>query len=244
MEDMTAPILSGIMVRLRNRKGFSLIELAIVLVIIGIIIAAILKGQDLLFNSRTKQFVTTANAWKVAAYAFMDRNNRFPGDEGKNGNIADESTAEQGAGLTATDEVASQLSNVPPNPVIIGGQSYWFYFGSMISTANGGMRNIMVICPSVDCKTGLSPDDVAMFSALDISLDGTADAGIGALRGLIDGTGSAVNVVATSAVGNRANGWVLGTDTTILADTSVSGTTKPWIVTTQFGGVWAFDKKF
>ena len=243
MEHMTTPVLSGLMVRLRNRKGFSLIELAIVLVIIGIIIAAILKGQDLLFNSRTKQFVSTANAWKVSAYAFMDRNNRFPGDEGRNGNIADEAT-EEAAGQTSIDEVASGLSNVPPNPVVIGGQSYWFYFGSMVSSANGGMRNVMVICPSVDCKTGLSPDDVAMFSALDISLDGTADAGIGALRGLIDGTGTAVNVVATNTVGNRANGWVLGTDSTILADTSVSGTTKPWIVTTQFGGVWAFDKKF
>src|SRR3974390_2486897 len=127
MEQENSPILSGMVLRLRNRKGFSLIELAIVLVIIGIIVAAILKGQDLLFNSRTKQFVSAANAWKVAAYGFMDRNNRFPGDEGVNGNISDQSTAEQAGTGTATAELAAQLSNVPPNPVVIGGQSYWFY---------------------------------------------------------------------------------------------------------------------
>lgn len=242
MDHTTAPILSGIMVRLRNRKGFSLIELAIVLVIIGIIIAAILKGQDLLFNSRTKQFVTTANAWKVAAYGYMDRNNRFPGDAGRNGNIADEAT-EEGTGQTSIDEVATGLSNVPPNPVVIGGQSYWFYFGSITSTTNGGMRNVMVICPSVACNTNLSPDDVEMFRALDISLDGTADAGVGALRGLIL-TGGGVTTLANAA-GNRANGWVVGTDTAMLTDATVNGTAIPWATgATQFGGVWAFDKKF
>jgi prepilin-type N-terminal cleavage/methylation domain-containing protein len=242
MEHTTAPILSGIMVRLRNRKGFSLIELAIVLVIIGIIIAAILKGQDLLFNSRTKQFVTTANAWKVTAYGYMDRNNRFPGDVGRNGNIADETATERTAGVTATDEVATGLSNVPPNPVVIGGQSYWFYFGSMISTTNGGMRNIMVICPSVDCKTGLSPDDIEMFKALDISLDGTADAGIGSLRGLITSGGNVTTLA--NAAGARANGFVYAADDTMLADKTVNGVATPWVVNTMFGGVWAFDKKF
>ncbi|MDD2851531.1 MAG: prepilin-type N-terminal cleavage/methylation domain-containing protein [Desulfuromonadaceae bacterium] len=244
MEHTTSPVLSGIMVRLRNRKGFSLIELAIVLVIIGIIIAAILKGQDLLFNSRTKQFITSTNAWKVAAYAYMDRNNRFPGDAGRNGNIADESTTEQTTTGTAIAEVATALSNVPPNPVVIGGQSYWTYLGSMVST-NGGLRNIMVICPSVECTTALSPDDVEMIRALDISLDGTADGGIGALRALIL-SGGAVGTDAAAA-GARANGWVQGTDSTLLADTTVDGATVAWttgVVQTQYGAVWAFDKKF
>lgn len=244
MEHMTTPVLSGLMVRLRNRKGFSLIEMAIVLVVIGIIIAAILKGQDLLFNSRTKQFVSTANAWKVAAYAFMDRNNRFPGDEGMNGNIGDQ-TSEQGAGQTAIDEVASGLSNVPPNPVVIGGQSYWFYFGSMVSATNQGLRNIMVICPSVGCTTGLSPDDVAMFSALDISLDGTADAGIGSLRGII---GSGFLTTVANSVGGRANGYVsAASDIGFVTTGTVSGTSVAWTTggaATQYGGVWAFDKKF
>ena len=51
MDTLTKP---GIMAKLRNRRGFSLIEMAIVLVIIGIIIGAIIKGQDLMLNSRAK----------------------------------------------------------------------------------------------------------------------------------------------------------------------------------------------
>jgi prepilin-type N-terminal cleavage/methylation domain-containing protein len=243
---------SGIMAKLRNSKGFSLIELAIVLVIIGIIVAAILKGQDLLFNSRTKQIVSTANAWKVAAYGYMDRNNRFPGDSGRNGNISDEAAEKLTTG-TATYELAEALSNVPPNPVVIGGQSYWFYFGSMPMATNGGVRNILTICPSVDCKTALSPDDIEMIKALDISLDGTADAGIGALRGLTDlAAGHGVSTVGATvaAPGNRTNGYVGALVDTELADKTVNGATVPWLAlntagaTTQYGAVWAFDKKF
>lgn len=251
MDHMDSPSNSGIMVRLGNRiklgnrKGFSLIEMAIVLVIIGIVIAAIMKGQDLLFNSRTKQLVTAANAWKVAAYGYMDRNNRFPGDMGRNGNISDETTPsdEQTTLNSATGEIASALSNVPPNPVVIGGQSYWMYFGSMVSSG-GGMRNIITICPSVDCKTILSPDDVEMLRALDISFDGTADAGIGALRALKIDTG--LDVTLADAAGARANGFMFGTDSVILVDTTVNGTPIPWAANTagQVGAVWAFDKKF
>lgn len=246
MENMDSPKDSGIMVKLGNRvklnrKGFSLIEMAIVLVIIGIVIAAIMKGQDLLFNSRTKQLVTAANGWKVAAYGYMDRNNRFPGDLGRNGNISDDAT-EQAIATTATGELAIGLSNVPPNPVVIGGQSYWMYFGTMDSTINGGKRNIITICPSVDCQTGMSPDDVEMIKALDISLDGVADAGIGSLRALaIQGGG--YNTLADAA-GARNNGWIAATDTLQLVDTSADGTTQPWVVSTEYGAVWAFDKKF
>ncbi len=40
---------------LRNAKGFTLVELAIVLVIIGIILGAVLKGQELINNAKMKR---------------------------------------------------------------------------------------------------------------------------------------------------------------------------------------------
>jgi prepilin-type N-terminal cleavage/methylation domain-containing protein len=233
---------SGIMARLRNSKGFSLIELAIVLVIIGIIVAAILKGQDLLFNSRTKQIVSTANAWKVAAYGYMDRNNRFPGDVGRNGNISDLAPELAGTG-TATYELAEALTNIPPNPVVIGGQSYWFYFGSMPITNSGGVRNVITICPSVKCDVALSPDDIEMYKALDISLDGTADAGIGSLRGIKTTLLGAAPDNAVPAPGARANGVVGILADANLEDATPNGNPHVWS-TGDFGAIWAFDKKF
>ncbi|MDD2851532.1 MAG: prepilin-type N-terminal cleavage/methylation domain-containing protein [Desulfuromonadaceae bacterium] len=238
----------GITARLKDHKGFSLIELAIVLVIIGIIVIAILKGNDLLFNSRTKQFVSTANAWKISAYAYMDRRNRFPGDSSRNGYIGDETTPvdEQTSPNTATDEIATKLSDVPVNPVLIGGQSWWFYFG-YLTLAGGSKINAMVICPSADCTVGLSPNNVEMLSALDSSIDGIPDAGMGLLRGLSSGVaatvGHGVTVVATPSVAGRANGVVNLLVAADLEDATSLGTEIPWAVG-QYGAVWAFDNKF
>jgi prepilin-type N-terminal cleavage/methylation domain-containing protein len=234
------------MARFRDRKGFSLIELAMVLVIIGIIIMAILKGNDLLFNSRAKQFVSTANAWKICAYAFMDRQNRFPGDDNSDGYIGDQTTPvdETTSPNTATDEIEAKLSDVPANPVLIGGQSWWFYFGYM--TLASGKINVIVICPSVGCTAGLTPSNVAMLSALDTSIDGFPDAGLGRLRGLAAaGTpGDGVTVIPTpTVVGGWADGVVNALVATDLEDATSIGTTKPW-VTGEFGAVWAFDNKF
>ena len=39
----------------RNEKGFTLVELAIVLVIIGIILGAVLKGQELINSAKIKR---------------------------------------------------------------------------------------------------------------------------------------------------------------------------------------------
>jgi prepilin-type N-terminal cleavage/methylation domain-containing protein len=233
------------MARFRDRKGFSLIELAIVLVIIGIIILAILKGNDLLFNSRTKQFISTANAWKICAYAYMDRRNRFPGDANSDGFIGDETTPvdETTSPNTATDEIEAKLSDVPANPVLIGGQSWWFYFGFMPLAS--GRINVMVICPSVDCTGGLTPSNVEMLSALDTSIDGTPNAGIGRLRGLAATgvSGHGVTVIPPAVVGGWADGVVNALVATDLEDATSIGTTKPWVVG-QFGAVWAFDNKF
>ncbi|MBF0542486.1 MAG: prepilin-type N-terminal cleavage/methylation domain-containing protein, partial [Nitrospirae bacterium] len=40
-----------------NAKGFTLVEIAIVLVIIGIILGAAMKGKDLIYGARYKKFI-------------------------------------------------------------------------------------------------------------------------------------------------------------------------------------------
>ena len=58
---------------MRNNKGFTLVELAVVLVIIGIILGAVIKGQDLVDNARAKQFVNNIKTWQIALTAYYDR---------------------------------------------------------------------------------------------------------------------------------------------------------------------------
>jgi prepilin-type N-terminal cleavage/methylation domain-containing protein len=65
----------------RNHKGFTLVELAIVLVIIGIILGSVLKGQELINNARMKRAFNQQREITAAVYTYFDRYGFFPGDD-------------------------------------------------------------------------------------------------------------------------------------------------------------------
>jgi prepilin-type N-terminal cleavage/methylation domain-containing protein len=223
MESMDALKKPGIMARLRNSKGFSLIEMAIVLVIIGIIIAAIIKGQDLMINSRAKQVISTANAWKIATFAYMDRNGVLPGATADAGGIIDSTTA------TSIKSIAETMAQAPQNPVVVGGQNFYFY----VTAAPGstGARNAIVICTNADCSQALTKDDAEILKTLDTSIDGVADASAGQVRVLTSKT--------TVTAGTAANGRATAAPV-ILNSVGLSAV---WN-TTDIGAVWYFDKPY
>lgn len=64
-----------------QQSGFTLVEIAIVLVIIGLLLGGILKGQELIENSRVTNAVNDINGTKAAAYAYVDRYKQLPGDD-------------------------------------------------------------------------------------------------------------------------------------------------------------------
>jgi len=66
---------------LKNQKGFTLIEIAIVLVIIGLLIGGVLKGQSMIQNAKVKRLVKDAEGITAAVIAFQDRYGQLPGDE-------------------------------------------------------------------------------------------------------------------------------------------------------------------
>ena len=72
---------------LSKQKGFTLIEIAIVLVIIGLLIGGVLQGQQLIQNSRVKQAVKDLNGTSAATFAYQDRYGRVPGDDGPTATI-------------------------------------------------------------------------------------------------------------------------------------------------------------
>ncbi len=67
--------------KLNFRGGFTLVEVAIVMVIIGLLIGGVLKGQAMISNARVKKIVKQADEVRAAVMAFYDKYGMYPGDE-------------------------------------------------------------------------------------------------------------------------------------------------------------------
>ena len=65
----------------RLQAGFTLVEIAIVLVIIGLLLGGILKGQEMITQARIKNVVNDFNGITAAYFAYQDRYRAVPGDD-------------------------------------------------------------------------------------------------------------------------------------------------------------------
>jgi len=65
----------------RKQAGFTLVEIAIVLVIIGLLLGGVLKGQEMIENARIKSVVGDMNGVSAAYNSYLDRYHAIPGDE-------------------------------------------------------------------------------------------------------------------------------------------------------------------
>jgi len=64
-----------------QKSGFTLVELAIVLLVIGLMLSAVLKGQEMIENARVKNIVKDLLAVSTAYHAYLDRYKAIPGDD-------------------------------------------------------------------------------------------------------------------------------------------------------------------
>ncbi len=175
---------------MKRERGFTLIELAIVLVIIGIIIGMVLKGQDLVENARIKKFVNdSGRKWETAMWICFDRVGKFPGDTDANGLIDTDPLS-----ATCTDASCTCIQNLQGTPERnISG--LYVYVGVDGST-NG--KNIIVICGDAGCANPLGTDKLNYARAFDSAYDGTTDDRAGLVRGataVTIGTSGAVTSV-------------------------------------------------
>jgi prepilin-type N-terminal cleavage/methylation domain-containing protein len=63
------------------QAGFTLVEIAIVLVIIGLLLGGILKGQEMITQAKIKNIVNDFNGVTAAVNSYNDRYRALPGDE-------------------------------------------------------------------------------------------------------------------------------------------------------------------
>ena len=94
-----------------RQSGFTLVEIAIVLVIIGLILGGVLKGQALIENAKYKNFSKQIDSVRAAVLTFQDQYKAMPGDISNVSGLNSAATAGNGNGQisggacdAATDE--------------------------------------------------------------------------------------------------------------------------------------------
>ena len=201
------------------QKGFTLVEIAIVLVIIGLLLGGILKGQEMITQAKIKNVVADFSGISAAYYGYQDRYRAIPGDDTQAASRWSGATAGNGNGqvlglynsATATDEsrlwwdhlrragfVAGNGTQQPFNAVtgMIGVQTG---NGTAGTTALGGFGGLII------CSAGL-PDKIAI--AVDTQMDDGL-IGTGTVRGQLHAAGPnpAINAAAdTSAYAETGTG--------------------------------------
>ncbi|MEM7465337.1 MAG: prepilin-type N-terminal cleavage/methylation domain-containing protein [Pseudomonadota bacterium] len=65
---------------INKQRGFTLVEIAIVLIIIGLLLGGILQGQELIASARVRNIADQNSGVQAAYYGFIDRYRQVPGD--------------------------------------------------------------------------------------------------------------------------------------------------------------------
>ncbi len=65
----------------KRQQGFTLVEIAIVLVIVGLLIGGVLKGQEMITNAKLKRIESDNAGIAAAMFSYQDRYLQLPGDD-------------------------------------------------------------------------------------------------------------------------------------------------------------------
>ena len=88
---------------MKIQSGFTLIELSIVLVIIGLLLGGVLKGQELMTSARIRNVVSDFSGTAAGVYGYQDRYKAIPGDDnGADARWSTTSTNGNGNGVLAS----------------------------------------------------------------------------------------------------------------------------------------------
>jgi prepilin-type N-terminal cleavage/methylation domain-containing protein len=87
---------------MKRQSGFTLVEIAIVLVIIGLLLGGVLKGQELINSAKVKNFAQDFKQVPLFIYGYQDKFRALPGDDRNITHVAGAATSASVTNITLT----------------------------------------------------------------------------------------------------------------------------------------------
>jgi prepilin-type N-terminal cleavage/methylation domain-containing protein len=209
-----------------QQSGFTLVEIAIVLVIIGLLLGGILKGQELINSAKVKNLANDFRVIPTYIYAYQDKFKALPGDDiAATTHITCAAPCQAGNGngvingnwnsTTATDESWQFWAHVR-SANLAAGPTTWA--AAAVSdpyvpkNAVGGQIGISSATPAQIQITGMtgtyqvcSAGILGKFAKqLDVQMD-DGNTATGSLRVVADGAALGAAALATTAVDDATN---------------------------------------
>ena len=92
-----------------TQRGFTLVEIAVVLVIIGLLLGGVLKGQELINSAKVKSLVQEFNSVSTMIYGYQDRFRFLPGDDPR---VADHVGGTKAVGSTGDGRINGAWNSI------------------------------------------------------------------------------------------------------------------------------------
>ena len=205
----------------KQQNGFTLIELAIVLVIIGLLLGGVLKGQELINSAKVKNMASDFKNIQIVLYGYQDKFHALPGDDANvAGHVTGGTLATTGGTVgnariegawdstTTTDESYLfwqhvRLSGLAPGSTVINNAAY------IPRNADGGRLGIQSMqgFTEITGMTGVfavCSDGIVgkLAKQIDVTLD-DGETNSGSVQAVVSGVAGA-GVVSTAVVDNNA----------------------------------------
>jgi prepilin-type N-terminal cleavage/methylation domain-containing protein len=204
-----------------QQSGFTLVEIAIVLVIIGLLLGGILKGQELINSAKVKNLANDFRVIPTYIYAYQDKFKALPGDDPSGqthlpgGTAADNGNGNgvidgQWNSVTATDESYMfwrhvRLANLASGPTLLTDPDYVpkNAVAGVLGVSSTQAAQIYIAGMSGTyqvCSKGI----LGKFAKqLDIQMD-DGNTATGSMRAVADGAAAGSAAVATASIDEAA----------------------------------------